>query len=333
MAFRFSLEAAANLDATAQMIEDLRNAPVNGRKTEFRLSQYNALAYTFDAAIPGWGPPGLTSMPFKELVTQPIANAKAEGVMRYGSDFKVEQAAVSKVTGDIYETVTSAILWNAAARWNSYMRGGSWPAQPRYKKPAVKQSPANQVAVLNLPRRYDWVRLLEPKASKKIQEFRTELSGVDLSMPTSTPDLALVGLPQQFRGDNFWATPVASLSRSNQTLLGGAKDVLEGRITPDGMMLAMALKTSLRSDRLYQPLYEANIMKFLLEGNLGASEVDFEVHVLSYSGTRAVETYSAATLYSVASPNPTRAVRELYVPKNAGEVVQRFYDYLEARFV
>jgi len=66
-------------------------------------------------------------------------------------------------------------------------------------------------------------------------------------------------------------------------------------------VLAIALKKSLRSDRLYQPLYEANIMQLLLEGRLGAPQVDFEVHTLQSAGTAAVETYKSASLAAVAT--------------------------------
>jgi len=50
-------------------------------------------------------------------------------------------------------------------------------------------------------------------------------------------------------------------------------------------LLAVAFKKSLRSDRLYQPLYEANIMQLLLEGQLDAPRVEFEVHTLQHLGT------------------------------------------------
>jgi Cfr10I/Bse634I restriction endonuclease len=69
---------------------------------------------------------------------------------------------------------------------------------------------------------------------------------------------------------------------------------LEGKVEAGEIILTIALKKSLRSDRLYQPLYEANIMQLLLEGKLGAPQVDFEVHTLESAGKAARDTYRAA---------------------------------------
>ncbi|MFT4282012.1 Cfr10I/Bse634I family restriction endonuclease [Microbacterium sp.] len=331
MPFRFSSVATQALAPELRLIADLRNAPVRGRDTQFRLAQQNMLAYTFDAGVPGWTSPGLNSMPFREVVLQAISNAHDEGHLLYGADYTSNANAVSKVTGDIYEIVTSAVLWDTAAAWNRFMRGQPWRTTPRYARPQVSPSLNRQVAVLNLPRRYDWVKLLTPKAQKKIRKFRNRLAKSNLAMPTSTPDIAIVILPTSEQANPVWATDLGDISLASQRILDNAHRTLEGKIEPGELVLAMALKTSLRSDRLYQPLYEANVMEFLLEGHLGAPRVEFEVHTLTAEGTGAVVTYSAAALSSAGSKDPHRAIRELYVPANAGQVVQRFIGFLNER--
>src|SRR5439155_10442935 len=124
--------------------------------------------------------------------------------------------------------------------------------------------------------------------------------------------------PAACRGDEVFSSELGSPNHEGQQLLGRAYRSFEGRVEPGEILLAIALKKSLRSDRLYQPLYEANIMQLLLEGRLGAPQVDFEVHTLQSAGTRAVETYRAASLGSVATRHaqPHRAVRALYEPPN-----------------
>jgi hypothetical protein len=78
-------------------------------------------------------------------------------------------------------------------------------------------------------------------------------------------------------------------------------------------------------------------MQLLLEGELGAPQVDFEVHTLESAGTRAVDTYRAASLAAVARrgdadpPRPHRAVRDLYEPEHAEDLVKRFLDFLSVR--
>lgn len=289
------------------------------------------LAYTFEAGLPGWGPPGLNSMPFLEVVQQCIQNALDEGTLFYGADFDIKPAAKAKVTGDIYEVLTSGILWDAAAHWNRAMMGEAWVTAPRYSRPSVKADPKRQVAVLNLPRRYDWVKLLVPDAQEKIQEMRENLKLSDLTMPTSTPDLAIVVLPDHMWEDDHWRTPIGNLGLEQQRALGRAYAKLEGQVEPGEIILAMALKSSLRSDRIYQPLYEANVMQLLLEGHLGAPRVEFEVHVLSAAGTDAGRVYQAATLHSAFGASPHRAVRELYEPANATQIVSRFFSFLNNR--
>jgi len=189
------------------------------------------------------------------------------------------------------------------------------------------------VAVLSLPRRYDWVRLLVPGAREQIEQLRTELRQHELSLPTSTPDIMVVALPEEYREDSLFRTELPNLSLRNQRVLTSAYQYMQGQIDAGEFILAVALKKSLRSDRLYQPLYEANIMQLLLEGRLGAPQVDFEVHTLESAGTRAIETYRAASLAAVAKGDaaPHRAVRDLYEPENAQQVTRRFLDFLNQR--
>ncbi|MHB1594128.1 MAG: Cfr10I/Bse634I family restriction endonuclease [Streptosporangiaceae bacterium] len=210
---------------------------------------------------------------------------------------------------------------------------GTWPSRSPYPRPTAERSEARQVAVLNLPRNYDWVRLLTPGATGKIKHLRDELAQASLRLVTSTPDLAIVVVPESRWSDKRWRTELPNLQKPNQTTLQHAYRHLQGQIEPGEILLAVAFKRSLRSDRLYQPLYEANIMQLLLEGQLNAPRVEFEVHTLEAAGTRARTTYEAASLYSVLEPerNKHRAVRALYTPENAQELARRLLTFLNER--
>jgi Cfr10I/Bse634I restriction endonuclease len=332
MPYRFSAEATEALPEQLRCIEDRRNNPVRNRDTKFRLRQQNMLAYTYPF-VPGFTDAGINNMPYAELIEQPLRNAEEEGRTLFRSDFVVTNEQKAKVAGDIFEEVEASILWNAAARWNLYMRGGSWPSQPRYSRPSLDSDPARQVAAISLPRRYDWVRILEPAAVDTIGRLRAGLAKHQLLLPTSTPDILIVRLPASAQANDLFTTELPDLSLGSQRLLTDAYKTVQGLAAASDFILAIALKRSLRSDRLYQPLYEANIMQLLLEGALGAPQVDFEVHTLETAGTRATETYRAASLAAVATnhANPHRAVRDLYLPGNASELVRRFFAFLEAR--
>lgn len=334
MPFVFSEVRTRELDVAERCIEDVRNNPISGRNTKFRLAQQNMLAYTFADFVPGFSDSNVyNTQPYKETVERPLQNADQEGLLFFGADYTTNSNAHAKVGGDIFEIVSSAIMWNIAARWNSYMTGTTWPTRSGYARPVVTPSLNRQVAVLNLPRNYDWVRLLTEAAENKIAALRTELSASGLKLPTSTPDIAIVALPESRRNEQLWRTELPNLSRQNQAELQRAYTYLEGQIEPGEILLAIACKKSLRSDRLYQPLYEANIMQLLLEGHLGAPRVEFEVHTLSHFGTDALATYEAASLYSVLAADIVkhRAVRDLYVPDSAKGLAKRLLEFLNQR--
>lgn len=333
MPFAFDPHVTDELPEDRRCVEDRRNNPVRGRETRFRLLQQNMLDYTYFDFIPGFAPPGINRLGFEQLVSRPTENARAEGDHLYGDQFRVTTEQVAKVEGDIFEVIESAILWNAAARWNTFMTGGEWAATPRYTRPQLAPSPERQVAVLNLPRRFDWVRMLEPGARDAVQAVRDQLEAHDLLLPTSTPDILIVVLPEEYRDDPTFRTELPNLRHQSQGTIGGAYRLLEGRIAAGEFILAIALKKSLRSDRLYQPLYEANVMQLLLEGKLGAPRVDFEVHTLESAGTGAQDTYRAVSLAAVAADHaqPHRAIRELHHPTSPDALVRRFLSFLDTR--
>lgn len=333
MPFAFDPALSADLPPELRPIEDRRDNPVRGRPTLFRLAQANMLAYTFPDFVPGFAQTGINHLPFPKLLGRPIENAMRYGQQLYGQQFEVSSNQVAKVAGDIFQEVEAAILWNAAARWNRYMAGQQWGTQPRYTAPSVKPSPSRQIAIVGLPRRYDWVRLLTPDAAGSISSVRSELARHDLLLPTSTPDIMITVLPPECRLAPEFSTDVQNLGHEAQKTLRSAHLQLEGRVAAGEIILAIALKKSLRSDRLYQPLYEANIMQLLLEAKLGAPRVDFEVHTLESAGTGARDTYRAASLAAVATghASPHRAIRDLYEPPNADELIRRFFEFLNER--
>jgi hypothetical protein len=331
--FAFDPGKSATLAPALVPIEDRRNDPVRGRPTKFRLAQANMLAYTFPDFVPGFAPGGINRLPFPKLLGRPLENAVDYGTQMYGQMFEVSSNQTAKVAGDIFQEVEAAILHNVATYWNRYMAGETWTLSPRFARPQVQPGLGRQVAVALLPRRYDWVRLLTPADRGAIDAVRSELAQHELLLPTSTPDVIVVVLPEEARLAPEFTNALPDLGHSSQTTLHLLHQHLEGHIAAGEIILAIAMKKSLRSDRLYQPLYEANIMQLLLEGKLGAPQVDFEVHTLESAGTAAVDTYRAASLAAVATGHskPHRAVRELYEPANADELIRRFLDFLGQR--
>lgn len=337
MPFAFDPGLSATLPAELRPIEDRRNNPVRGRPTQFRLAQANMLAYTFGDFAPGWATGGVNRLPFPQLLGRPIENAQAYGKQQFGQAFDVSSNQIAKVAGDMFQEIEAAALHNAACAWNRYMAGGTWAPAVPYKRPTLPQASTRQVAVVSLPRGDDWVKLLTPAARAEIQAVRDGLAQHNLLLPTSTPDLVVVVVPASCRVLPEFTQECTDLGHSEQKRMTGLHKLLTGNVAAGEIVLAIALKKSLRSDRLYQPLYEANIMQLLLEAELDAPQVDFEVHTLESAGTGAVDTYRAASLAAVARrrdptpPRPHRAVRDLYEPPNAEHLIKRFLEFLNVR--
>lgn len=230
MPYQFSQIATTALPEELRLVQDLRLAPVRNRDTQFRLLQQNMLAYTFDSFVPGFSASAvLNDTSFGQIVQKPIDNANEEGALLFKADYRVTANACAKVAGDIFEVVTHAVLWNMAARWNAYMAGLPWNTSPRYHRPRTRPDPARQIAVLNLPRGYDWVRLLDPVAQQGIEAIRENLSTRHgLALPTSTPDIAVVVLPEREQANPTWRSELPNLRILHQSILRTAYQGLTG---------------------------------------------------------------------------------------------------------
>jgi hypothetical protein len=80
---------------------------------------------------------------------------------------------------------------------------------------------------------------------------------------------------------------------------------LEGR----HFLFAIAVKTSTRSDRLYQALFEANVLKYILGYILRGPAIRFHAHLETFAGADVVGRYKAASMTSLlAGGTPTKAI-------------------------
>jgi hypothetical protein len=118
---------------------------------------------------------------------------------------------------------------------------------------------------------------------------------------------------------------VPNLSSTNLALLEGGHRLLENSIDATGFLLAIAVKRTTRSDRLYQALFEANVLKYLIEYVLRGAAFRFYAHLNSFEGADVRGRYNAASLVSlIRGGTPGRAVDSLYLadkPRDAAQSV------------
>lgn len=297
--------------------EDRRANPVANRKTQFRFRQNAAMYCTFADFVPGSEKDPQPERAFGEYLNQFRNNAKTAGITLFGNDFNVSDSAIAKVEGDVFEILEAGALWNAAVTWNKLMDTGVWTST-RFERPLnAVPTPARKIAVITLPRGYDATKLFKPEIRSNIQAHEAALKSRGLSLGLSSPDIVGVRLPEPLPVElDCFLRPLDNLGEINISMLTGAYELLEGKIDSTGFLFAIAVKRTIRSDRLYQPLFEANVLKYLIEIVLKGAAFRFYAHFNSFDGADVERHYKAASLVSLArGGTPARAVDVLYLAK------------------
>jgi hypothetical protein len=242
----------------------------------------------------------------------------------YGSEFGIGTSAIAKVEGDVFELLEAGALWSAAAAWNRFMDSGNWDSAAFTCPTGAVATPARKVAIVKLPRGYDATSLFKPavRANIKAHESSLKLRGMELGL--SSPDIVGVRLPDPLPATMApFLSSIHSLSADNLILLEGAHKLLENTIDATGFLLAIAVKRTTRSDRLYQPLFEANVLKYLIEFVLRGAAFRFYAHLNSFEGADVAGRYKAASLISlIRGGTPGPAVDSLYLAVNPRDSAQ-----------
>ncbi len=311
-------------------VEDRRANPVPGRNTTFRLKQANALNCTFESLANAADGSSLLNRSFDDLLNQFRANINFAGDLLFGGNFGISSSAFAKVEGDAFELLEALALWNAASAWNGFMTSGSWDSTT-FKRPSdAVPTPHRKVAIVTLPRGYDTTKLFKPDVRNTLLAFETALNRRDMELGLSSPDIVGVRLPSELEGSlKRFEEPIDNLSQSNLELLETAYRFLEGKLDGRSFLFSIAVKRTTRSDRLYQPLFEANVLKFLIEDVLRGAAFRFYVHMGSLEGADVEGRYRAASLVSLArGGEPERAVSQILEAHSPLEAAQSILDDL-----
>lgn len=330
-------EANPSIDCAAcpygGCVEDRRVNRVTGRNTQFRLRQATILGCTFDSFVPGCDSDPDPSRSFDEYIGQMRANAKGAGAIHFpDGTFRLEGSAVAKVEGDAFELLEAGALWNAAAAWNRFMSTGTWTSQSFTKPISAVATPRRMIGIVKLPRGYDATKLFKPDVRATISAFEQALKLNDLKLGLSSPDIVGVRLPFPLPDSlSAFTTDIPQLDATHLTALENAYSALEGQLESSAFLLAIAVKRTTRSDRLYQPLYEATVLKFLIEYVLRGAAFRFYTHLGSYDGADVKGAYRSALLTSLIRGGTTaRAVDKLYHAVAPRDTAQSILDDLPA---
>lgn len=312
-------------------IEDRRVNRVRHRSTDFRLKQSTILGCTFDSFVPGCDQDPSPDRTFDQYIGQMRLNFMGAGNSKFpGGAFKMATSAMAKVEGDVFELLEAATLWNASAAWNRFMDSGLWTSQSFSRPVASIATPTRKIAIVKLPRGYDATKLFKPEVRATIQAFEQAMVLNDVTLGLSSPDIVGVRLPHPLPPElQHFCDDVPILATANVEKLENAYRSLEGKLDSSAFLLAIAIKRTTRSDRLYQPLYEATVLKFLIEYVLRGAAFRFYVHLGSYEGANVVKAYKSALLTSLIRGGTTaRAVDQLYLAQTPRATAQSILDDL-----
>lgn len=305
-------------------IEDRRVNKVRGRTTEFRLKQTVAMRCTFGDFMPGTDndpDPGRT---FDEYLGQFRANALAAGAVLFTSGFNLQGAALAKVEGDVFELMEAGAIWNAFVAWNKLMDGHPWPSAVFTVPAGTVPTPSRKAAILKLPRGYDATKLFKPEIRNRIQahEAALKLRGMELGL--SSPDIVGIRIPDPMPPEFApFLEPLPSLADSGRATLETSYQAIEGSLEGRSLLFAVAVKRTTRSDRLYQPLFEANVLKYLIQEVLRGAAFRFHVHMGSFEGADVAGRYNAASLISLMrGGEPEKAVTSTYLAQRPRDCAQ-----------
>lgn len=245
------------------------------RDTQYRLLQNAAMACCFDSWVPGFEDAHDVGTPFAAYVDRLIENAGIAGQWleenrpdvfgEVEESFFLTSGQRGKVRGDVLELLVRAVAWNVTAHFNALSMGDESPfADSPLVAPLTTHPKHGPRALLTLGDNYDLKQLLDEEGRETLLSFESSLKESGTSLAYSTPDLVAIDIEGLDPGivDTF-SRPIRDLGAASQSLLQSARGFLEGRISPGRILFASGIKSSIRSDRMYQFLFEANAWKFV----------------------------------------------------------------------
>lgn len=309
---------------------DVRNGGIKGRNTQFQITQSRLMDCALDGFVPGTDGDPDPSRSYREYRKQAYDNVGRAGDVIWPSIFSLSAQQVAKVDGDIYEMMEAAALWNAASVWNRFMDTGAWTSSVFTQPANAVATPTRKIAIVKMARGADTTHLLNPAARAEYHAFETALQLRGMELKLSTPDILGLRIPDPMPPSfSVFLNSIPNLTAASQVMLETAWKLIQGSLEGRHFLFAIAVKTSTRSDRLYQALFEANVLKYILGYVLRGPAIRFHAHLETFAGADVVGRYKAASMTSLlAGGTPTRAIDTVYQALSPRDTAQMVLDTL-----
>ena len=236
------------------------------RNTMYRIGQNKLMSCIFDSGLPGSeGYEKIADLTIDEILNQMVNKAIEAGEAteihnpnHYGKTekpFFVSNAQVGKIRGDIAEMLLRAIFWNLSIDINNQL------------KEFTQGQKSREIAIITTGDNYNLKNLFSNNDSLLIEDLETKLEACGTSLSYSTPDFFVINIENiDQEAKAILQSQIESLSEENQFILNESKKLVEGKLKAEDVLMVFGLKTSIRSDRMYQFLYEANAFKAIWHG-------------------------------------------------------------------
>lgn len=148
---------------------------------------------------------------------------------------------IQNARGEWFEYVLSLIFWNVAAEFNK-----------------------SNIVIVKLPNatQLRFHELYEDRARRYLEELFESLGAREIEMTMSNPDfVCVINLPDDI-ATGF--RKLMYMSEASVGTLDQAYQVLPGLCRADSVPFVLTVKTSIRPDRRYQIVHEANVVKSLV---------------------------------------------------------------------
>ena len=278
------------------------------RNTAFRLNQTPGWRCAFDNFVPGSERDPFDEEDYSVYVEQVIENAEKAGEYLFEDDadhwtdidpdeFFLTAGQKGKVRGDTYEILVRAELWNCCAAWNTYNRDDEWVEDDREEPDVDLDEP---LGVITLGDNYDIERLFTPEYKAVFDEIIDQLEKQGLQLSLSTPDAIVIrlnNLPDDEQ--DVFHQHIEQIDTETLDWLEWSRERVEGHLRPQDIIAAIGIKTSIRSDRKYQFIFEANAWMSIFRSLFGADNQRYYTFVTESYGASEDKVNKAVWLPSI----------------------------------
>jgi Cfr10I/Bse634I restriction endonuclease len=145
-----------------------------------------------------------------------------------------------------------------------------------------------------------------------------------MELGLSSPDIVGIRIPHPTPPEfASFLQQIPNLGEASLGLLENIHQRIEGMLEGRSFLFAIAVKRTTRSDRLYQHLFEANVLKYLINEVLRGAVFRFYVHMGSFEGADVEGHYQAASLVLlIRGGGPVKAVHSTYKAESPRDTAQ-----------